>query len=331
MQPSELTAFENPWKSTLMTWLIFSRGSSPRIVRTVRRAPPIEYAALSLSVPWPGISTFRSRGIDNSAVARFDGSSRMSIIVSDSGLPIAPRRTSIAFFERLSEPMSRIVWGLPADASVITSSMPAMCFVCWNAFTTLSTSCQPATAVAEADAHTMINAPSRKRLNTPGPAYDSGNAELRRVLGTPFAHDPHEVHECLAVALERRHRHPFLRSVMARALGAELDTRHAGLEPGGDVGSAVAADRDALGVAAGGGGLGQHHHERIGAGHNDRIAQEDDVNACVPDRGALAEDQTAPLPRKKANTHVNHAVVGLFFRHAPAVDAAEVDRWPIEH
>jgi hypothetical protein len=52
----------------------------------------------------------------------------------------------------------------------MTSSMPLMCLVALNAETTLSTSCQPATAVADAEPAMMIIAPRRKRLNTPVPA-----------------------------------------------------------------------------------------------------------------------------------------------------------------
>src|SRR4051794_2020414 len=159
------------------------------------------------------METLRSRGSDSRAVARFDGSRRISIIVSESGLPIAPRRTSTAFFERLSEPISRIVCGLPASASVMTSSIPLIFFVFLKASTTLSTSCQPATAVADADATMMISAPTRKRLNTPGPVYESGNAQLRRVLRAPFADQVHEVHERLPVSHERSHRYPLFGAV----------------------------------------------------------------------------------------------------------------------
>ena len=43
--------------------------SSERIVRSVSASSPSEYAALSLSRPWPGMSTSRSRGSDIIAVA----------------------------------------------------------------------------------------------------------------------------------------------------------------------------------------------------------------------------------------------------------------------
>ena len=72
-------------------------------------------------------------------------------------------------FERRSEPISRIVCGFPAAAGSMTWLMPVMCAVPLNAATTLSTSCHAATAVAAADATTITNAPSRKRLKTPGP------------------------------------------------------------------------------------------------------------------------------------------------------------------
>ena len=69
---------------------------------------PIANAALSLSRPWPGMSTSRSRGSDIIAVAPGFGSRRMRIIVSDRvGLCC-----SMSIFRR-SSPMTRIVCGLP--------------------------------------------------------------------------------------------------------------------------------------------------------------------------------------------------------------------------
>jgi hypothetical protein len=88
-------------------------------VRSVSLMPPYENAALSLSVPWPGISTLRSRGSDSSAVASRAGSSRTRITVSER----APPPPSRAVSARLSEPTIMIVCGLPVSASA--SSLPS--------------------------------------------------------------------------------------------------------------------------------------------------------------------------------------------------------------
>src|SRR5262249_12577476 len=142
---------------------------------------------------------------------------------------------------------SRIVCGLPAWATSITWLMPLMCAVPLKAATTLSTSCHAATAVADAEAAMITNAPSRKRLKTPGPVKVSGNAKVGLVLPPSFSHETHELHKRRAVTLERRNRHPLLGTVMPRSLRAELDARDAGVDPADDVRRAVAADRDVVG------------------------------------------------------------------------------------
>ena len=70
----------------VITW--FTRSPvTCLIVCSVSLAPPSVYAWLILPTPWPGMWTFRSRGIDMSAVARFDGSRRTSIRVSERAEP----------------------------------------------------------------------------------------------------------------------------------------------------------------------------------------------------------------------------------------------------
>ena len=89
-QPRRLTARWKPLKFTLTTWLI-GMLSSALTVRTASRGPPSAKAVLILPVPWPGISTFRSRGIDITAVAFLSGSRRTTIIVSErTGMPFSP-------------------------------------------------------------------------------------------------------------------------------------------------------------------------------------------------------------------------------------------------
>ena len=88
--PSRFTARWKPLKFTLTTWLI-GMPSSALTVRTDSRGPPIANAVLILPAPCPGISTFRSRGIDMIAVAFLSGSRRTTIIVSErTGIPFSP-------------------------------------------------------------------------------------------------------------------------------------------------------------------------------------------------------------------------------------------------
>src|ERR1044072_5596143 len=78
--------------------------------------PPISNAALILFSPWPGMSTFRSRGIDMTVTAEASASARASRIVSDRGglLRAAPMR--------LSEPSTMNVRG-PPGGGVSSSGM----------------------------------------------------------------------------------------------------------------------------------------------------------------------------------------------------------------
>ena len=83
--PTLSISFAKLWKLTTTMWLMGSPVYS-WTVRAARRAPPIWKAALILSGPWPGIFTFRSRGIDSTAIRFVSGSTRTSRIVSDRGL-----------------------------------------------------------------------------------------------------------------------------------------------------------------------------------------------------------------------------------------------------
>jgi hypothetical protein len=112
--PIASTAPRNPPKSTFTTWFTRSPVNS-LIVWSASFGPPSAYAMLSLSTPWPGIRTLRSRGSDSSAIASFFGSSRIRIIVSER--TPEPSCASREVLARRSEPISRIVCGLPGGAS----------------------------------------------------------------------------------------------------------------------------------------------------------------------------------------------------------------------
>src|SRR5436305_6295737 len=179
--------------------------------------------------------TFRSRGMDISAVARFDGSSRTSIIVSD----LAPARKSAAPGARWSAPIRRTVWGLPLSACA-RSLGRLIVLPCLNALTTLSISWNAATPVAEADASMTSTAPTRYRFQRPRRSSSNAQVALSHGLGQRG----HELDQGLAVVGERLDRNPLLGPVMAAAHRPELHRRHAGVQEADRVGCAVAAHRD---------------------------------------------------------------------------------------
>src|SRR3954469_25534481 len=206
--------------------------------------------------------TFRSRGSDISAIAPRSGSSRMRIIVSDR-LP-EPSSASRALLARLSEPISRIVCGLPGAASA--SLRPVRSPV--NARAIRSTWLKP-TTMAVAAAVTILSAPPiRKRFQIEFLSGRSGNAQVR-CGAEPLRDRVDEVDERLAVLGQRGDRDPLLRAVVTAAAWAELDPRHAGVEEADDVRGAVAADRDRL-AAAGAHGLGERDDVRVVAVHDGR-------------------------------------------------------------
>ncbi len=169
-QPSRLTARWKPLKLTLTTWLI-GMPSSSLTVRTESRGPPRAYAVLILPVPWPGISTFRSRGIDITAVAFFSGSSRTTIIVSE--------RTGVPFSSpyRRSEPSTRIVCGPPGSTSSSTDLMPGIGVDSfWKTAIVSCTCSRTALATAVALSSITMTAPIRKRFHMSHP---------RRVMPSP--------------------------------------------------------------------------------------------------------------------------------------------------
>src|SRR3954452_7104624 len=198
--------------------------------------------------------TFRSRGSDISAIAFFDASSRIRIIVSERAPPPASR----APFARLSEPIRSTVCGWPGSAcasGLSTWMLP------WKALAMRSTWWMPSTVVALALARIMTSAPSRKRFQIPRLSGRSGNAQVGGA--EPLRDRVDEVDERLAVVTERLDRDPLVGAVVARADRPELDARGARLEEADDVGRAVAADRDVLGRHRATDALGQEHHVRI--------------------------------------------------------------------
>ena len=73
----------------VITW--FTRSPvTCLIVCSVSLAPPSVYAWLILPTPWPGMWTFRSRGIDRYEIRWCDGSVRTSMIESECRSPCRP-------------------------------------------------------------------------------------------------------------------------------------------------------------------------------------------------------------------------------------------------
>src|SRR3954449_9758318 len=94
---------------TRKTWSI----SMPRycsIVLMVSAGPPIAYAALILSRPWPGMSTTVSRGIESFALC--PPPERRSMMLSDRLGPETVAPGSRVPGERRSEPRTSVVCGL---------------------------------------------------------------------------------------------------------------------------------------------------------------------------------------------------------------------------
>src|SRR3954463_41807 len=96
-------------KLTRKTWSM----SMPRycsIVLMVSAGPPIAYAALILSRPWPGMSTTVSRGIESFALC--PPPERMSMMLSERLGPETVAPGSRVPGERRSEPRTSVVCGL---------------------------------------------------------------------------------------------------------------------------------------------------------------------------------------------------------------------------
>src|SRR3954471_22282893 len=135
-----------------------------------------------------------------------------------------------------------IVCGLPDAASA--SSLPTSIFgFVEKAFTTRWISWNAATDVPPATASTIRHAPIRKRFQSPFPmGLSSGNAQVSGRLAGGY--QMYELDEGVAVAAERRDRHPLLGPGVAGALGAELHGRSARVYETDGVGCAVPAHRD---------------------------------------------------------------------------------------
>src|SRR3954447_5246404 len=133
-------------------------------------------------MPWPGIVTRRSRGIESTVVALDFGSSRTSIIVSDRASPRASPW-------RRSEPTSSSVCGLPAGGGVIVprwnvSVCPKrcrsseMCFTCTMPMPTV------APAIESTITAPAITNPRRMRADARGAR--SGDASIHNQASPPL-------------------------------------------------------------------------------------------------------------------------------------------------
>src|SRR5919201_6802035 len=118
------------WKLISITWLI----GIPRYCLTVwivSAAPPIAYAALILSRPWPGMSTTVSRGIES--LADLPPPERMSRIESERLGPEVDAPGSLEPEGRWSEPRTSVVVaerrpGPPASSAVSASLLALLCW-----------------------------------------------------------------------------------------------------------------------------------------------------------------------------------------------------------
>src|SRR4051794_29422535 len=265
--------------------------------------------------------TLRSRGIDMSAIAFFDASSRIRIIVSER----APALASRACFARLSEPTRSSVWGLPGSAWARRSRTGRSP---WIALAMRSTWWMPAITVVAPQATITTSAPSRERFQIPRRSGSSGNAKVAGAQ--PHRDRVHELDERAAVALERRDRHPLLGAVVTAADRPELDAGRARLEEADDVGRAVAPDRDPLRRHAVGHALREQSHVRVVALDDRRVAAEDDVCRGVRDRLDVREDRGGGLARQEADVDVDRAAVGHLVHGVAADDPAEAHRGPVE-
>jgi hypothetical protein len=113
-----------------------------------------------------------------SAVAFLSGSSRTRMIVSER--PPMPAPPSFAFLGRLSEPSSMIVCGSPGSVSAMIPGCSLMSFSPGlRALTTLSTSRNAATDVADAVANTTSAPPIRNRFHSDGRGMSSKEGVTR--------------------------------------------------------------------------------------------------------------------------------------------------------
>src|SRR5215218_26124 len=140
-----------------------------------------------------------------------------------------------------------------------------------------------------------------------------------------------ELDQRVAVATERVDRHPLLGAVVAVALRAELDPRHAGLDERDHVRGAVAPDGDALlerrHFAH---GVGEQLHVRVVAVDDDRLAVEDPRDPRALDRLDGREDLVGVLAGQVAQVDLEHAVVGHAVHRVAAGDPSEADRRTVE-
>src|SRR3954471_23031974 len=111
----------------------------------------------------------------------------------------------------------------------------------------------------------------------------------------------YEVHERLPVSDERGHRYPLFGAVVPCSFRSELDAGHAGFQPSGDVGRAVAAYGDALRLAAAAGGLCKQDDVGVRARDDHGVAAEDDLDRRVWDCLDLMEDRVGVLAGQEAD------------------------------
>ncbi len=132
--------------------------------------PPIAYAALILLLPWPGMSTTVSRGIESVAFA--PPPTRISMIESDrDGEPMTFAPASLVPLVRASEPSTRIVFALVSVKPAPDSwrSAASEIFDSWIWAETRKTTAETRIQVSAASATYLRTRPTVMRRRTPCP------------------------------------------------------------------------------------------------------------------------------------------------------------------
>src|SRR5215216_218726 len=137
--------------------------------------------------------------------------------------------------------------------------------------------------------------------------------------------DLHELHEHLAVGLERGGHDVLVWAVVAAPYGPELDPRHAGSLEIDDIAGAVASDADGVAAEVPRGHLAQNFDVGVRVGDVGRFAAEQDLELGGQVYGTdLADDLLRVLVRQVADVQVVGAAVGHPVQDVPADDTRQV-------
>ena len=219
-------------------------------VRTTSRGPPLRppssNALLILPLPWPGISTLRSRGIDITAIESLSGSARASRIVSDRGGLLGVDALALVGPEHHERARAARVGDVELGhvdvrAAGLADRLEDVLHLAQHRGRDGGRGQHHHQHAREQRAQRHLHAHARRPVTrrfhaTPPSTARSGGAP-------PPSRMRARLHQQLAVARERPDRDPLLRPVVAGARGPELDGRDAGAQERHCVGRAVTADR----------------------------------------------------------------------------------------